>query len=126
VRPGVRPAGLVKAEPGAGAGPGAAQRRRFLPAARSLRRGLVWDYERGLGNARAASRLKLYAQSCLEAVDAMTSHQGGYAATAITIAAPRAMVPAHSAALAARARICASHATTAASPDHLTRGRGNG
>jgi hypothetical protein len=49
---------------------------------------------------------------------------GRYAAEAITIAAPRAMVPAHSAALAARARIYASHATTAASPGHLARGRG--
>jgi tetratricopeptide (TPR) repeat protein len=48
---------------------------------------------------------------------------GRYAAEAITIAAPRAMVPAHSAALAARARICASQASTAASPGHLTRGR---
>ena len=46
-----------------------------------------------------------------------------HAAEAITIAAPRGMVPAHSAALAARARICASRAATAASPDHLTRGR---
>jgi len=48
---------------------------------------------------------------------------GRHAAEAITIAAPRGMVPAQSAALAARARICASHATTAASPGHLTRGR---
>jgi tetratricopeptide (TPR) repeat protein len=46
-----------------------------------------------------------------------------YAAEAITIAAPRGMVPAHAAALTARARIHASHATTTASPDHLTRGR---
>jgi tetratricopeptide (TPR) repeat protein len=48
---------------------------------------------------------------------------GRYAAEAITIAAPRAMVPAQAAALAARARICASHATTAASPGHLAQGR---
>jgi hypothetical protein len=48
---------------------------------------------------------------------------GRYAAEAITIAAPRGMVPAQTAALAARARICASHATTAASPGHLARGR---
>ena len=48
---------------------------------------------------------------------------GRHAAEAITIAAPRGMVPAHSGALAARARICASHATTATSPDYLARGR---
>jgi hypothetical protein len=35
----------------------------------------AWDYDRRLGNARAALRLKLCAQSCLEAVDAMTGHQ---------------------------------------------------
>jgi len=46
-----------------------------------------------------------------------------HAAEAITIAAPRGMVPAQSAALAARARIHASHAAAAPSPDHFTQGR---
>jgi len=35
----------------------------------------AWDYGRRLGRARTALRLKLHAQSCLEAVDAMTGHQ---------------------------------------------------
>ena len=45
-----------------------------------------------------------------------------YAAEAITIAAPRGLVPAHCAALAARARIRATQATTP-SPDPLYQGR---
>lgn len=35
----------------------------------------AWDYDRRLGGARTALRLNLHAQSCLEAVDAMTGHQ---------------------------------------------------
>jgi restriction system protein len=35
----------------------------------------AWDYDRRLGGARTALRLELHAQSCLEAVDAMTGHQ---------------------------------------------------
>ena len=35
----------------------------------------AWDYDRRLCGARTALRLKLHAQSCLEAVDAMTGHQ---------------------------------------------------
>jgi restriction system protein len=35
----------------------------------------AWDYDRRLGGARTALRLRLHAQSCLEAVDAMTGHQ---------------------------------------------------
>ena len=46
-----------------------------------------------------------------------------YAAEAITIAAPRGLVPAQSAALAARARIRAAQATAAADPDLLLQGR---
>ena len=45
-----------------------------------------------------------------------------YAAEAITIAAPRGLVPAHCAALTARARIRATQATTA-NPDLLYQGR---
>jgi tetratricopeptide (TPR) repeat protein len=45
-----------------------------------------------------------------------------YVAEAITISAPRGLVPTHSAALAARARICAVRAA-AASPDLLYQGR---
>ncbi len=46
-----------------------------------------------------------------------------HATEAITIAAPRGLVPAQSAALAARARIRAGQATTARSPDLLVQGR---
>ena len=48
---------------------------------------------------------------------------GHYAAEAITIAAPRGLVPAHCAALAARARIRAAQATATADPDLLFQGR---
>ena len=46
-----------------------------------------------------------------------------HAAEAITIAAPRGLVPAHSAALAARARIRAAQAAATADPDLLFQGR---
>ena len=46
-----------------------------------------------------------------------------YATEAITIAAPRGLVPAQAAALAARARIRAAQATAAADPDLLLQGR---
>jgi hypothetical protein len=44
-------------------------------------------------------------------------------AEAITIAAPRGLVPAHAAALAARARLRAAQATTTGNPDALAQGR---
>jgi tetratricopeptide (TPR) repeat protein len=46
-----------------------------------------------------------------------------HTAEAISIAAPRGLVPAHSSALAARARICADRAVATADPDYLARGR---
>jgi hypothetical protein len=46
-----------------------------------------------------------------------------HATEAITIAAPRGLVPAPTSGLAARARIYAGRATVAADPDHLARGR---
>ena len=46
-----------------------------------------------------------------------------HATEAIAIAGPRGLVPAQSAALAARARIRASQATATTSPDHLAQGR---
>jgi hypothetical protein len=46
-----------------------------------------------------------------------------HATEAITIAAPRGLVPAQSSGLAARARICADRAAATADPDHLARGR---
>ena len=46
-----------------------------------------------------------------------------HATEAITIAGPRGLVPVQSAALAARARIRASQAVTAADPDHVAQGR---
>jgi tetratricopeptide (TPR) repeat protein len=46
-----------------------------------------------------------------------------HAAEAISIAAPRCMVPAQSSGLAARARICADRGAANAGPDHLARGR---
>ena len=46
-----------------------------------------------------------------------------HAAEAITIAAPRGLVPAHSAALAARARILAARTAASADPDLLFQGR---
>ena len=48
---------------------------------------------------------------------------GRHAAEAITIAAPRGLVPAHCAALAARARIRAAQATATAAPDPIYQGR---
>ena len=48
---------------------------------------------------------------------------GRHAAEAITITAPRALAPAQSAALAARARIRAAQATSTADPDMLFQGR---
>jgi hypothetical protein len=52
-------------------------------------------------------------------LDAADSH----AAEALAIAAPRSLVPVQSAALAARARICAGRAAAASDPDRLARGR---
>jgi hypothetical protein len=46
-----------------------------------------------------------------------------YATEAITLAAPRALVPAHCAALVARARIRAGQAAATVSPDYLAQGR---
>jgi tetratricopeptide (TPR) repeat protein len=60
--------------------------------------------------------------SCAQATGDLDTAER-HVAEAITIAAPRALIPAHAAALVARARLRAAHATASGSSDPLAQGR---